>query len=362
MIRNIALAGLLLTLGFMGQAQRQKIRQPVDPVGFATRGWQMDSVASRINRIYGRRIADILDDNEIRPFMSWKVVICPHDDYTYAGWLYPLVLRNVKTPTVILIGVAHKARKYRIENRMVFDSYDFWKGPYGPVRVSGLREKITNQLPRKTYVVSDSLQQAEHSLEALIPWLQYYYKGIEIVPILIPYMSFETMDELSNNLSLALMQLCQSGTIDRNRDITIVISNDAVHYGDQDWGGADYATFGTDTAGYLKAVDHEKEIINTCLTGEITKDKIRRFSGYTVQDTNYQTYKWSWCGRYAVPFGLLTNFYLQRKLHSNPAYGILLGYSTSISQPSLHVKDLNMGKTADANLNHWVGYVGIGFR
>jgi AmmeMemoRadiSam system protein B len=331
-------------------------------VGFATRSWQMDSVAARINRLYGRKISDIRDDKNIRTFTSWKTVICPHDDYTYASWLYPLTLQNVKTPTVILIGVAHKAGKYGIENKMVFDSYDFWKAPYGPVRVSGLREKIMNQLPRSTYLVSDSLHQAEHSLEALVPWLQYFYKGIEIVPILVPYMSFKTMDDLARNLSLALMKLCQDGVIARNRDITIVISNDAVHYGDEDWGGTNYAFYGNDSAAYVKAIAHENEIISKCLTGEITKEKLRRFSEYTVQDTNYRTYKWTWCGRYAVPFGLLTACYLEQKMRSGPLVGTLLGYSTSIAQPALRVEDLGMGKTAEATLHHWVGFVGIGYR
>lgn len=362
-INLLTINALFLILGYHTAAwSQQKIRRPVDPVGFATRSWQMDSVTARISRQFGKKNREILEDKNIRPFTQWKVVICPHDDYAYAGWLYPLILQNVKTPIVILVGVAHKARKYGIEDKMVFDSYDFWKAPYGPVKVSWLREKIMNQLPRSTYIVGDSLHQAEHSLEAIIPWLQYYYKGIEIVPILIPYMSFKTMDALSNSLSFALMKLSQDGIINRNRDITLVISNDAVHYGVQDWGGANYAPYGTDTAGYRKAITHETEIIRECLTGEITKEKLQRFTSYTVQDTNYHTYKWSWCGRYSVPFGLLTNYHLEQMLHSNPVSGSLLGYSTSISQPSLSFEDLNMGKTAAASLNHWVGYAAIGYK
>lgn len=37
------------------------------------------------------------------------------------------------------------------------------------------------------------------------------------------------------------------------RDFCIVISTDAVHYGDKEWGGKNYAPYGTDSAGYAKA-------------------------------------------------------------------------------------------------------------
>ena len=56
------------------------------------------------------------------------------------------------------------------------------------------------------------------------------------------------------------------------------------------------------------AVAHEHEIIDNCLTGGIVKMNIKRYRDYTVQDTNFRDYKWTWCGRYSVPFGLLRLF------------------------------------------------------
>jgi len=353
---------LLILLVFSGSPAPEKTRQPIDPIGFATRAWQMDSTMARIQRLQGKKLSQSWERNQVEKFTQWKVAICPHDDYAYVGWLYPSVLRNIKASTVILLGVAHKAKKYGIEGKMVFDSYDSWRSAYGSVRVSSLREKITNSLPRSAYLINDSLHQAEHSLEAIIPFLQYYNKDIRIVPILVPAMSFDRMDGLSNAFSLALMKVLQSETLDWSKDVAIVISSDAVHYGDDGWGGQNYAPYGCDSSGYSQAIAHEYEIISNCLTGEITKDKIRRFAGYTVQDTNYRTYKWTWCGRYSVPFGLLTSYYLQQKLLTNPAKGVLLGYSSSINQPPIPVEDLKMGTTAIASLRHWVGYVAIGYR
>ena len=353
---------MIFLMFLVGSKPAEKVRKPVDLIGFPTQSWQMDSVMNRIFNIQGQKILDSWKKYDIKKFTPWKVAICPHDDYTYAGWLYPVVLRNVKASTVILIGVAHKARKFGLEDKMVFDSFDQWAEPYGPVKVSILREKLLNQLPRSTYIIHDSLQQAEHSIEAIIPVLQYYNRKVEIVPILVPYMSSSRMESLAASLSLAITKVIQEMNLGWNKDVAIVISNDAVHYGDEDWGGQNYAPYGCDSVGYNKALAHEYEIINNCLLGNISKPKLRQFSEYTVQDTNYRTYRWSWCGRYAVPFGLLTALYMEQNLRSNPLKGMLLGYSNSIMQPAIPVEDLKMGRTGIANMHHWVGYAAIGYK
>jgi len=360
---SLRICFLIISLTFLTSSRSaEKVRKPVDLVGFPTQAWQMDSVMNRIFYLQGQKILDTWNRHNIKKFTPWKVAICPHDDYSYTGWLYPAVLRNVKASTVILIGVAHKAKKFGLEDKMVFDSFDQWSEPYGPVKVSILREKIMNKLPRSTFIIHDSIHQTEHSIEALIPVLQYYNRKIEIVPILIPDMSFDKMDELGGSLALALTKIMQELDLGWNKDIAIVISNDAVHYGNEDWGGQNYAPFGCDSAGYKKALAHEYEIINDCLLGEITRSKLRQFNEYTVQDTNFRAYKWTWCGRYSVPFGLLTAFYLEQNLRSYPMKGILLGYGNSIMQPAIPVEDLNMGTTAIASMNHWVGYAAIGYK
>jgi MEMO1 family protein len=356
----ILLILLILSQSFLPKAD--KIRKPVDPVGFATKGWQMDQVMVRINQKFGDKIDEARSRNDTQSFTMWKTVICPHDDYTYASWLYPAVLKNVKATTVILIGVAHKAKKFNVEDKIVFDSYDSWSEPYGVVRISSLREKITNNLPGSVYMIHDSLQQAEHSLEAIVPFLQYYNRNIEIVSILVPYMSFDRMNGIAGSLARALTKVMQENDLKWSKDIAIVISTDAVHYGCEDWGGSDYAFYGCDSAGYKKAVAHEYEIINTSLTGEVNKDKIKKFTEFTVQDTNYHTYKWTWCGRYSVPFGLLTSYYLAQNLHIGPLKGNLIGYTNSIDHDTIPVNDLKMGKTAGASIRHWVGYSAIGYK
>ena len=73
------------------------------------------------------------------------------------------------------------------------------------------------------------------------------------------------------------------------------------------------------------------------------------------------SYKWTWCGRYSVPMGLITSYYLTKKFNINLS-GLLLGYATSIDHQTLPVDDLVMGTTAPANIHHWVGYAAIAYK
>jgi MEMO1 family protein len=361
----VLFAILLFADGLFAQAENEslqnKIRHMVDTVGFSGRREQMDAILKYMFLNENENIKKILSDANIDSSAVWKTVISPHDDYTYVGYLYPALLQNVKAKTIILIGVCHKAKQFNLENKIIFDSYTQWKMPYGIIPVSGLRNEIIGQMNRDFYEIHDSMQAVEHSVEAIIPFLQYYNKDIEIISILVPYMPYNRMDEISSSLSLAIKNVTTRNNLSWGKDYAIVISTDAVHYGDEDWGGKNYAIFGTDTTGYNQAVSHEYEIINNCLAGTILPDKIKMFTGYTVKEDNFRDYKWTWCGRYSVPFGLLTTYYLQ-KLYGEDLTGVLIKYATSIDHPHIPVADIGMGVTAPANNHHWVGYAAIGYR
>ncbi|NOX90292.1 MAG: AmmeMemoRadiSam system protein B [Calditrichaeota bacterium] len=341
------------------QTSRQ-IRGLVDTVGFAHLGWQMDSVMQRIDRLQKDELKKALERGKITQQTSWKVAVSPHDDYGYVGYLYPAVHRNIKAKTVILFGVAHKARLLKLENQIIFDTYPYWHGPYGPIGASPVREEIIRQLPQNYYQVNDSMQTIEHSVEALIPFLQYFRKDREIVSVLVPYMPFERMREIAKPLAAAIAKVVRQNNWQWGKDFAIVISNDAVHYGDEGWGDKNFAFYGTDEAGYKKAVEHEREIINQCLSGKLSEERIRKFTEYTVSADDFKQYKWTWCGRYSVPMGLLTAYYLSEILEQ-PLKGRFIGYANSIDHAPLPVKDLRMGFTAPANMHHWVGYVAMGW-
>jgi AmmeMemoRadiSam system protein B len=326
-----------------------KIRQQVDTVGFAQYDWQTDSIMARLDRRGWQQAAGD----------PWKLAICPHDDYTYVGELYPEVLHNVRADNIFLLGVAHKASQLGLENYLLFESNTHWHGPYGNVPVSPARNELISLLGDDYAHISDTMHTVEHSLESLIPFLQYFNRKISIIPVLVPAMSPERMDECGKALADAISSVASKNGWEWGRDYTIVVTTDAVHYGNEDWGGKDYAMYGCDEEGNRKAREHELEIINNCLAGEVGPENFRLFSEYTIDDNDFRKYKWTWCGRYCIPVALYTAWYLNE---SGLLHGEMIAYSSSISSEHLPVKDLGMGTTAIATACHWVGYAALGYR
>ena len=68
-----------------------------------------------------------------------------------------------------------------------------------------------------------------------------------------------------------------------------------------------------------------------------------------------------WCGKYSVPFGLLSIFHIAKELNLNILDGKVLGYSDSWKEKVLPVYGTHMGTTAPFSLKHWCGYVSAGF-
>jgi AmmeMemoRadiSam system protein B len=291
--------------------------------------------------------------------LPWKLAICPHDDYTYVGKLYPKLLQNIKASNLILIGVAHKAAQLGIEDSLVFDSYNAWKGPWKNIPVSPVREEIYNLLAKKFAIVNDTMQKVEHSVEALIPFLQYFNRNISIVSILVPAMTPDRMEACGEALASAIKSVAEAHKWEWGTDFAIIVSTDAVHYGNEDWGGIDRAYYGCDEKGNIKAREHESDIIDSCLKGIVTLSKIRHFSTFTLNQDNFREYKWTWCGRYSVPVALYASYALSER---KPLSGELIGYSTSITSEHINVDDIAMGRTAIATNCHWVGYAALGYR
>jgi MEMO1 family protein len=355
-----------ILLGSCQPDKHQDRRIPVDTIGFAQYGWQMDSLISRIER-NRKTVSDsgklpfdssYFSASRLNPNTEILAAISPHDDYSYAGPLYQSVLHYFNTPLVILFGVAHKARMMGIENKIVFGKTEYWKAPYGDIKVSSIQDEIITRLDTADYLIDDSLSRVEHSLEALLPFLQYHNRDLEIIPILVPAMPFNRMQDISGQLAEAIDEVLGEDDQTWGKGYSFVISSDAVHYGDEGWGGKNFALFGTNTEGYTKALSRENFLMDTLLSGQVNLSKLEQFTHCTVQDTSYRDYRWTWCGRYSIPFGLATVEKLA-ELQSIGVEGTRVGYLTSIDHNRIKVEDLGMGLTAPASLHHWVGYPGL---
>jgi AmmeMemoRadiSam system protein B len=350
---------LLDKAGLKAQGDR---RGQMDIIGFVTTAKQMDNVFAQCNQLAAPRHKALNEEHEWDDGTSFIAGVCPHDDYYYAGRLYSLLLSRIQAKRVILFGVFHKARVFELRDRLVFDSYKTWHGPYGPVKVSPLREDIIARLQKEDYVIDNDMQMLEHSVEAIVPFLQAYNRDVEIVSILVPYMQWETMDRLAADLSGALHSITEENNWTLGEDVCIISSADAIHYGDAGWGDSNFAEFGTDVPGYIKAVGRDLYLARNHLSGSVEQNNLKSFLYRCVDPNDVTKYQITWCGRFSIPFGLNVANRLTKAVTGRPLTGTLLDYGTSVSEASLDVEGLDgLGTTAPNNLHHFVGYASIGY-
>lgn len=328
------------------------VRGLKDTVGFAVSARQMDLVV---------KLSEQAEKDKLAAKPAFIAAISPHDDYIYAGPVYIHIYPHLKAKRVVIFGVSHYARRWKVENTLIFDAFKAWRAPYGNVPVSSLREEILAALPGNDYLVSSPIQAEEHSVEALVPWLQYYNRDVEIVSILVPYMRRGKMDSLADDLSQVLAKIIQKHKWVPGQDIGFLISNDCSHYGDQGWGGRNFAPFGADCAGLKKGTERDITIAKETLCGTVSTEKAHDFYSRVLDPKDYHKYRVVWCGRYAVPFGVTTLAHLMHDLDMKPLSGRFLRYGDSVELGELDVRQAGLGVTAPANLHHWVGYVAIGY-
>jgi AmmeMemoRadiSam system protein B len=344
------------------QADRH-VRRPVDEVGYTHTA---EGIAEVVEFALGAEQHRFAENNQLRgvgPDDVFAAGISPHDDYQYAQQVYAHLYPHIRASHVLVIGVAHKARDFpEVEGKLVFDSFDAWHGPYGDVEISPLRADLLEALePGGNAIVHDELQSIEHSVEGLIPWLQHFDRQVQIVSILIPYMSWERLAELADRTAAHLQRAMEQRGMILGRDVAILISSDSVHYGDEGWGGKDFADFGVDRQGYDRAVERDLNLVRDYLVDQVSRTKLEQLYRLLVQE-DYHEYRITWCGRFSVPFGLAVLEALPTGTGKPHHDGVLLRYGTTLD-PGRHDPGVEgLGVTAPASLRHWVGFVAIGYR
>jgi len=335
------------TRASMGIPSTDRLRGQRDAVGFASTPEQM------------RKTWDLSAEgpapDRLGPSPPPGVIgaLSPHDDYLYAGRVYRAVLPLVTAKTVIVIGVFHQYRKYRVRERIVFDPYDAWRSPDGPVAVSGIREELLAAMPPDEASRDAAAHDAEHSIEAEVYWLRHANPALEIVPILAPAARFEKLEEIATRLGDALAASLQKRGLTLGQDVAIVISADAVHYG-PDFRQVPFGEGGIEP--YTKATARDRELLAGPAAGPVSVEKIRTLYETFVDPAEPDTYRATWCGRFSIPFGMLVLRRTAASLGIGTPVGMPLAYATSVGAPELRVRDVGLGETAPANLYHFVGY------
>ena len=173
----------------------QQIRPIRDNIGYS---WQADRFDNFINWLKENCLNENFNNENLIAGIS------PHDDYLYAGKVYYPLFKIIKTKEAVIFGVTHGTVRKEIgdpKGVLIFDEYNKWKGPYSDVEISPLRDVIKQKLDRKHFIVSNTAQSLEHSIEGLIPFLQYYDWDIKITSIMVTATTFERMNSISTQLS-----------------------------------------------------------------------------------------------------------------------------------------------------------------
>jgi len=148
--------------------------------------------------------------------------IVPHAGWLFSGTLAAKAFSAVKkvrddVDTFVLLGAAHSATGAALP---IFES-GCWETPLGNISVNS---ELAKEIIKKTQlaVANPFAHQNEHSIEVLIPFIQYLFPNAKIVPIIIPPVSVSI--EFGNTLAQIIK--------DNNTENTITIaSTDLTHYG-----------------------------------------------------------------------------------------------------------------------------------
>jgi AmmeMemoRadiSam system protein B len=328
-----------------------KVRTTFDDVGFCTRTEQIEKVIE---------VSEALEKPQLektREALKGTTILAgifPHDDHLYAGRVYVHVVPFLpKARTVVIFGVTHKEARTLLgdpRDVVILDDFDAWEGPYGPVKVDKtLRARLKKKLGEKAAPTSGEGHAHEHSIEAVLPFLQHANPGVKIVPVMVTQMSFERMKELAGAVAAALSGHAKEKKLSLGKDIAILISTDTTHYG-PDFA---YSPFGVDAAAHEKGTAQDRLIGETLLSGTVGEDGVESFTKKVWGEGI------TWCGKFSVPFGLLAARSVTRTLLKKDLVGIPVRYADSYSLGVLPIPPIGIGTTAPFSLKHWVGYWGI---
>ena len=143
--------------------------------------------------------------------------ISPHAGYVYSGPIASYTYRELKKDNefscAIIIGPNHTGYGPGVS---IFPNGS-WKTPLGEVKVD---EKIAKKISNQEFVLDESAHEFEHSIEVQIPFLQYLFKKIKIVPICLLDQSINTSIALGNRLAEVI----------KDEKTIVIASTDFSHY------------------------------------------------------------------------------------------------------------------------------------
>ena len=336
----------------MGAPSTNDVRGQRDTIGYATtregmaRAWELSATGPKPESFAAKVVPGVVG------------VIGPHDDYVYTGRVYREVFPLVTAKTVVIVGVFHRYRRFEARDQLVFDPYRAWSSPDGEIAVSPLRDELVAALPQGMAVKDAAAHDNEHSIEGIAYFLKHARPDVEIVPVIIPAASFERLSEMASAFAGALADAMKKRGWQLGRDVAIVISADATHYG-EDFKHTPFGAGGVDA--FVKAMDRDRGLVRDTLGGVFNARKARTFYSTVVDPANPDQYRVTWCGRFSVTLGTLLIDDVAHRMGMAGVRGVPVALGSSVDTPQLDLAGVGMGPTAPANLYHFVMHPAIAY-
>ncbi len=176
-----------------------------------------DKLKSTIASCFTHDIGPGAIPKEMKNKRELKGLVVPHAGYVYSGpvaaHLYSALYKDGKPDVAVLIGPAHSS--FGRSEASVADQ-DF-ETPLGTIKVDLDMVKAVSKGP---IPVDNQVHQREHSLEVQVPFLQYLFSELKIVPILLSSQDFETASRVGKVVNEAIS----------HRNAVVIASTDFSHY------------------------------------------------------------------------------------------------------------------------------------
>ena len=144
-------------------------------------------------------------------------VVVPHAGYVYSGGVAGETFAEIEIPeNVIILGPNHQG-----QGASLAVGQEDWLMPMGQVP---LATELAGQLVRDSelFTADNLAQQNEHSLEVQVPFLQYFQKNLQIVPIVVSHITYAQCQQAAQEIVRAIK--------DFGRPVLLVASTDMSHY------------------------------------------------------------------------------------------------------------------------------------
>lgn len=182
------------------------IRKPV------VAGQFYPQVEATLNKMLSKLI-DVSSEKE-----EVKGVIMPHAGYVYSGYVAGATIsKAVIKKTAIILGTNHTGRG----ESFAITTKGSWETPLGEVKID--TEIAESILKESALLKEDTVAHLyEHSIEVIVPFLQYLKKDIKIVPIVVSGGGTQEYQQLGKELATGFKKI--------GRSALFIASSDFTHY------------------------------------------------------------------------------------------------------------------------------------